>query len=337
VREPQPANSLCASTSSGRSKPAARHRSRTSEVPLSGTDLGAMVRAMRRGALLSALCFVVPFALRCGGTTTATIADAGDPAADQACTASAAAHCARIDTCANIVVAYAYGDLATCEARLKANCMAALAAPSTGNTPAAVESCAHALRANVDCEGYFNDRTPSECQTKKGSLPDGAPCAFPAQCASARCAVASDAVCGTCGGDAAAAGQSCASSSCADGLACSRISNVCGAPAGVAASCEVAPCRAGLQCVGQVGARTCVTIVSTAAAGGVCGAMGDGRVVCAAEGTCHIATGQSTGTCTASAADGAACAASKGLNCLPPARCVGGTCRLSGADSCSRL
>jgi hypothetical protein len=233
------------------------------------------------------------------------------------------------------VISYAYGDSATCEARLKANCVAALAAPSTGNTPAAVESCAQALRANVDCDGYFNDRTPSECQAKKGSRPDGAPCAFPAQCASAHCDIASDAPCGTCGGAVPTAGQSCAAAACADGLGCSRISNTCGAPVDVGASCEVTPCRAGLQCIGQVGARTCKTILSTATAGGVCGAMGDGRVVCAAEGTCHIPTGQPTGTCTAAAADGAACDVSKGPSCLPPARCVFSVCRLSAAEACN--
>ncbi len=80
--------------------------------------------------------------------------------------------------------------------------------------------------------------------------------------------------------------------------------------------------------------RTCQAVI-VASAGQPCGDDIDEQpVYCEADGVCTGASGTTPGTCTAAAADGAACNAATGPGCLIPARCIAGTCQYSGAQSC---
>ncbi len=100
---------------------------------------------------------------------------------------------------------------------------------------------------------------------------------------------------------------------------------------------------AGLVCNST--SKTCQPVV-IAAAGQPCGDdVGGQPVYCQAEGSCTGATATTPGTCTAAAADGAACDWAHGPGCVIPARCIGssgsdasggttGTCQYSGDQSC---
>lgn len=97
--------------------------------------------------------------------------------------------------------------------------------------------------------------------------------------------------------------------------------------------------NAGLVCNSMT--KTCQTVV-LAMPGAMCGDdVGSQAAYCASEGTCTGTSGNTPGTCTASAADGAACDTANGPACLVPARCIGtgdagtaGTCQYSGAQMC---
>jgi len=70
--------------------------------------------------------------------------------------------------------------------------------------------------------------------------------------------------------------------------------------------------------------------------GGTCGVdlARNTYTACRASGTCSGALG---GTCSMTAADGAACSTgTAGPACLPPARCVSGRCTLSDPVACAR-
>ena len=66
--------------------------------------------------------------------------DAG-PSPDTACGDSAFARCSHLQSCSPTYIQLRYGDVATCEANTKASCLASLAAPSSGSTPASSEAC----------------------------------------------------------------------------------------------------------------------------------------------------------------------------------------------------
>jgi hypothetical protein len=94
---------------------------------------------------------------------------------------------------------------------------------------------------------------------------------------------------------------------------------------------------AGLVCNSM--SKTCQPVV-VAPAGQPCGDdVGGQAVYCQANGFCTGATATTPGTCTAAAADGAACDWANGPGCVIPARCIGtsgtsGTCQYSGDQSC---
>src|SRR5215470_17609 len=68
----------------------------------------------------------------------------GSLGADGACADVARARCARLEACAPTILQIRYPDQATCEAREKASCVGALAAPGNGNNPTHTEACAQA-------------------------------------------------------------------------------------------------------------------------------------------------------------------------------------------------
>jgi hypothetical protein len=240
----------------------------------------------------------------------------------------------KIASCSATTFAIRYPDQATCESREKAQCMATLAAPSTGNSPQATEACVTALQGTVICADYLDSLPPAACQAKFGTLAAGSPCAFNGQCQSSVCGIGPGSVCGMCLAGPVAAGASCASLFCGPGLECAFFSKTCGAPEVLGAACDTLPCGPDLVCAGTNGMRTCQAIASTAGAGQPCGNINGAHVVCAAQGFCVVPMGQAMGICTAAAADGAACDDTNGPRCAIPARCVSGKCTLADATAC---
>jgi hypothetical protein len=296
---------------------------------------------------------LVAVAIGCGG---------GGPSSTQACADLAQARCAKRASCTNNSgIVRSWGDMSTCLQREQLQCSLGLSAPSTGNTPAAVEQCVAAY-AGFSCADFLNNNPPAAC-IANGPKQDNAPCAFGGQCASTYCVNNKTSVCGTCGAPP-AMGASCESTSCARGQECDQRSLTCIVPGVAQSSCDnnTAPCGPDLACIGNVmGAMgTCMQAIATA--GAPCGGMngqcdgtmgltcsgmagaktcvavtyvGDGMpcgivngafVGCSGGGACYTASGVALagemGMCKTAAADGAACDTVVGPPCLTPARCV---------------
>lgn len=279
--------------------------------------------------------------------------------ADQACTDAATALCTELQNCEGAVVTLGYGDLATCEARVKLSCSPALMAPGTSQTPDHLESCAKTA-ATVSCNQLFSRDTPDACRPKPGKLVDGMACGDDAQCVNGYCKKPANEVCGVCSARAAAGAACTVNDDCDYLLVCAM--SLCAAPGAVGASCDdghpcVAPnvCKAS-QCTAPIGAgMTCDPVAKDcdstqalycdpatklcrqagfATAGGACGVVNGGYVACSGGGHCKLGVGLLMGTCLAPAADGAACDATAGPDCLPPAQCVSSVCKLPNAASC---
>jgi hypothetical protein len=284
------------------------------------------------------------------------------PTADQACGDSAHANCSHLQTCAPALVQIRYGDEGSCEARLKANCLNALAAPSQGNNPSKTEGCAQAYPSWA-CPDYVdNVNVPDACKQATGALAAGASCAFSGQCSTGFCAIAPGAACGMCAAQP-SAGASCAQlTACGQGLVCTNDTQTCVVLGAAGAACgKGAPCGTGLSCVGADAATgamgTCQPAVAMAGAacdptlkmgagcdrnaglacnttskqcaalvvasgGQPCDFVNGQGTPCGASGTCSTSAAGMMGTCTAAAADGAACDVMNGPPCLNPARCV---------------
>jgi hypothetical protein len=286
----------------------------------------------------------------------------GGPSADQACSDSAHANCTHLAMCAPALVQIRYGDEATCEARIKANCVNALAAPSQGNSATKTESCSQAY-ASWACPDFVdNVNVPAACVQATGTLASGAPCAFNGQCSTGFCAVAPGSACGTCGAQP-AEGASCAQlTACGQGLVCTTDTQTCVVLGTASAACgKGVPCGTGLSCVGAdattgtmgtcqpaeaMAGATCDPTLKTgpscdrnagfacnsttkqcatlvvASGGQPCNAVNGQNTPCAAGGACSTTVAGMMGTCTAAAADGAACDTANGPPCELPARCV---------------
>jgi hypothetical protein len=188
-----------------------------------------------------------------GGTVDAAPeAGGGGPSIDKACSDSAYARCTHLQTCYAATVQLRYVDLATCEANEKAFCVGSVSAPSTGQTPAGVESCVAAI-PNWDCGDYlFLTNPPPECDNAKGALTQGAACAFATQCQSGFCSIAPGAPCGTCA-PAPQPGTPCGQlTTCGAGLTCNGSSATCQLPAAAGAACAPGQsCVAGSACIGS--------------------------------------------------------------------------------------
>jgi hypothetical protein len=288
-----------------------------------------------------------------GGTT---------PTADQACTASAQAQCTKRDTCStnHYLIARTYGDMATCVAHIHDNCVQALAAPSTGNSPANVLACANAY-ASISCVDYLDSNTdayPASCKVQVGTLAMGAACRFSAQCQSTFCSIATGSACGTCAASP-SEGTPCNGpggvSSCGGhSLDCAgAVADDTGFTAGtctpwvttVGGACDKThPCGEGLSCTPTnptATNRTCQT--AGAAVGVACGGASDpgcdGNQGFSCNGkthTCQQIIVATAGTACGTADDGSF------TNCLGNGDCQGatstsnkGTCRTAAADGAS--
>jgi hypothetical protein len=198
------------------------------------------------------------------GSSSSKGSDGGNPgssdggtSADQACKDSAHATCDKMESCAPNNLKAAYGDVSTCETRLKAQCLDGLSAPSTGNTAKKTEACAQAF-ADFACTDYRDKaNTPVPCLPTHGSVADGEPCQYGPQCQSGFCAIVPGDACGKCA-SAPRQGDSCAQlTSCGSQWTCTSDTFVCASPLPLGQACGAGqPCGAGLSCVAPGGAGT---------------------------------------------------------------------------------
>jgi hypothetical protein len=308
-----------------------------------------------------------------GSTTGGPVGDGGvDGGAvtqDQACSEFAQAFCDVYQKCLPLFVTAGFGDSATCVSRTQKGCPAAFNAPSTSATPASVSACAGSVK-NLSCEAIFAS-TPAACIPQPGGLADGASCSDDAQCKSTWCAKTDDTFCGKCTA-LSTAGGACITLTKADGSTekeCSRgfsctmdkcvVPVVSGGTCSDATSCSIGLTCFGGKCVlaGKIGAKcdpegktdpTCDFLqgavcnpatkvcqeIAKATAGQPCGLVGGEYKICTGAGKCVVPTGMMQGTCLAPAIDGAACDATKGPDCLPPAKCITGVCKLPDPTLC---
>lgn len=298
--------------------------------------------------------------------------------ADAACQAVAAASCAKIDACTlgqgNKV---RYGDAATCIARSKADCLASLAAAGTARTPAKAKACADVLPTET-CADWQLGNPPAACLLTGSLAAGQAcsfsgQCAT-GWCGGLKAAVVG--TCAplpkpgdSCTNSACGPGLRCATNAAG--------AEVCETPVAVGGTCDKDHhCGPGLGCVGYssktpagtckatgntVGAacdpthqtaadcdsslylfcasdKTCHAKALVAAAQPCGDTAADAKAVCSS-GECVVKlAGDSSGTCAADAADGAACDTdiTKGPGCMAPARCVP-TSATTTAGVCKRL
>lgn len=300
------------------------------------------------------LAFTLVFTAACGADTTP--APTG-PTATQACTALAQAECARRDACSNrFLIGRTYGDLATCEQRVRDACVTSLSARATGQTAANVMACATAYPA-IACADYFNGTNlPTACQPQPGSLAAGAACRYASQCQSGYCAVPTGTACGVCA-PRPVAGAPCngpgAPLGCGgQGLTCAgetaTTPGTCVAFGAMGATCDAThPCGSGLSCtpVGLAApSRTCQP------AGATVGAACGGASAPGCDNERGLACNTMSRTCQniALVAGGAACGlgADGGFSsCANSGDCMGytlasprGTCRSAAAEgaACDR-
>ena len=313
--------------------------------------------------------FLATAGLGCRAKTSPPLAGRGDsgPGQDsgssgsQACSDYGQAECAKRSSCSNGAnVTRDFGTLETCVARETLACAIGLAAPDTGNTPELVETCAESFAA-LSCDDFWVSNLPPAC-IPSGEKPDGAPCAFNAQCSTTYCNNAKISTCGTCGGPPAMS-SSCVSSSCARGQECS-ITNVCFVPGTLDAGCmdNSYPCASEFSCIdgnngstpgfcqaslsdaglpcggslgecetvlglscGSTGSRVCGPL-NLGAQGAPCGALDGGVYGACLVGSCYtdagVALAGQIGACKAAAADGDPCDIVFGPPCLTPSRCI---------------
>lgn len=293
----------------------------------------------------------------------------GDTAAD-ACAKVATARCDRLAMCSMADLAKRWPDEATCISRETLACQDSLAAPATAATPTTTLACADALAAS-SCDALFSVTPPAECLAQPGKAAGGAACSYSAQCASGFCSVGDGQLCGVCAA-APVAGDSCATSGCGPTMTCVKATMQCQPPVGVGGACGSAlPCEETLDCVGATATAmgTCMAALTTAgatcdpprktgpscsataglacntstkqcvaqplvAAGQPCGQIASVPTRCLAGATCQIPAGANVGTCVAPAGDGEPCDDVAGPGCEAPARCVAGSCQLSGSAAC---
>jgi hypothetical protein len=163
--------------------------------------------------------------------------------------------CAFYEKCDPIYLKVIYGDIATCRTRLLVSTTDSLSAPGNVVSSSQLTACANKLGA-TSCDDHLFSLP--ECDFR-GTLEDGAPCAYSGQCKGGSCLPRSVdggfAACGTCstrlveGGD-------CTRGECRPGFACAEAR--CAKKGSAGEPCDAAkPCRTDLHCAadGKCAAR----------------------------------------------------------------------------------
>ncbi len=310
-----------------------------------------------------------------GGSGGGSDAGTGDLAPDvpltveKACDKMAAEICDALDACAAPVVQVFYGDKKTCVERQTLGCNLDQSVAGITRSAADISACGDAVKS-ASCPDLVASRFPEACAVKPGPRVNGMGCGSDWQCDSTYCRRA-DMACGVCG-PRMAEGQACTvPTGCQAGMVCAA-SMQCATPRELGAACgDNLPCRSDLYCtkaiagtcapkVGQEGGacvdstnacdiiqgvacnifaapanRTCEKL-GVAKGGDACGIVNGGLTVCVALSPCSGLLGLS-GACPNPAGDGAPCGAGtpNNANCLAPAQCVAGICRLPSAPSCN--
>jgi len=327
-----------------------------------------------RDAMWLATWLVAFGGLSCGGSEPS---NGGNPdgggsgvTAEQACTETANALCSKFDSCAPLAITILFGDLATCSAIAKTECLGSLQATKTAATPDVFLKCSQDIKT-VECADVLSHKTPSSCQPKGGTVGNGMACGDDWQCASGHCAIPDNATCGVCA-NLAPAGGSCPSNTddeCEFGLVCAD-SMLCVTPGAAGTSCDANhPCAEPLVCIGATMAaqgtcamggasgaactsdqacsivqglwctrgtnRTCASIVG-ASPGMPCGLLGLTEfALCkggGAGGGCNVPSGTVMGTCPQLGMPGDAC--SPTALCKVGAKCVNGLCAVRDPAAC---
>lgn len=295
---------------------------------------------------LSKLC------VKAGGSPS----DGGLPTGGDPCEAMAVL-CERLNSCSSIALQMLFGDLKTCKERQILECRDAYKALGTGLTQATVTACSQALEG-ASCEQIIEENLPA-CRTP-GQRANGEACGTDDQCKSEYCSN-TDAQCGVCA-DRLKAGVTCTSDDdCQSGMVCNKASKCAIPSAGGTACSETQPCKIGYYCragscaasVTKAGgvcddANSCDLVqglfcnlqagrcqsVQMAQAGSTCGFKSEEVILCSA-GNCELSGVGTTGICSALAKDGESCgAAASGVECMYPARCVAGRCKLPSSAAC---
>lgn len=296
-------------------------------------------------------------------------AGTGGVTKQQACDEFSKAFCDVYQKCLPIFVTAGFGDVATCVARISKSCPATFDAPQTSANPNKISTCAGAVKV-LSCEA-ISSATPAACIPDPGGLVDGATCIDDAQCKSTWCAKTEDSHCGKCTTQP-KAGQPCiklTSSTGATETECGRNLNctkdICVAPLGSGSACtDATSCAIGLVCfsgkcvsAGKAGqscdpeGKTAVSCdflqgvfcnpstkvcqeYAKSSAGQPCGVVSGEFKICTGGSKCIVPSGAMQGTCMAPAIDGGACDTTKGPDCVAPAKCIGGVCKLPDPSLC---
>ncbi len=319
--------------------------------------------------VVAALAFTAT-PLACGSSVETT--SSSGASRDDACTAIVDALCSNFQACLPFAITLAYGDVATCNSRGKLGCASSFDATKTSTTPDFVAACAPVQKAQT-CTQLQND-PPALCVPKPGGLENGAGCGDDGQCKSTWCAKSDSVNCGVCAA-VSTSGGACVTvrksdgtdeKKCSRGLSCAADKCAKAALAGEACS-DAKPCVLGTTCfngsctaAGKAGAKcdadgktqpACdffagtfcnqttgvCQVIGVAGFGEPCGIILASREfkMCRAGGKCVGAMGVTAGTCVAPAADGAACDPVEGPDCVAPAKCVEGRCKLPSASACN--
>lgn len=137
----------------------------------------------------------------------------------EACAAYAAADCGAYDRCSPFFLRIAHEDVAACVARRRLLCLNEARLPGVAATPAALQACAEALRAQACPENLAAGNYVPQACALPGTLAEGKACSSSAQCSSGVCARSGKA-CGVCAARR-PAGSPCAQpTDCERGLSC---------------------------------------------------------------------------------------------------------------------
>jgi hypothetical protein len=293
-----------------------------------------------------------------GGSGPADSAIDQAPTIGQACDQTAAALCDALEMCASFMVRVLYGDKATCVSRVALGCAGDQSVPGTTRTVADVVACGQAV-VTASCTDLFASRYPEACRVKPGERVNGTACGSDWQCQSTYCRKTGQ--CGVCAPKADLGGACTVDGGCLAGMLCAN--SRCVTPGGAGASCnDNQPCRNDLYCPSATAGMCAAKVdaagpcadsasacdlakgvacnpftmvcdrVGVAKGGEGCGLINGGLTICVGLNPCRGLVG----VCASPAADGTACgAAADGLNCVPPAQCDMGICRLPSAQSCN--
>jgi hypothetical protein len=289
--------------------------------------------------------------------------DASVVSATQACSDYADAYCTLLSQCEPFHVPLWFGDLATCKQRMALPCLAMLGHSGTTWNGDVMAGCAQALSQEA-CGSWYTHTLLPECVPPAGAAADGSPCRDGGQCQSSHCLVPNDSLDGVCSPAPGANSSACyVDDDCATGWLCSNPGDSapgqCLQTVGSGGICLNKVCAKNLDCIPD-SCTICPPQPTCKSALGVfytcqnnyAGQCDDLKgLTCGKNGASYVCLQQTvaqigdacTGPCAANAEctaqpdggsicvavpDGGSCDNQSGPLCMPPAKCVSGTCQI---------